>query len=46
MFFLGQVREAQGKFTEARRYYTEAAALDSSHANPAFPAALERVREK
>jgi tetratricopeptide (TPR) repeat protein len=46
MFFLGQVREAQGKFTEARRYYSEAVALDSGQVNPAFRAALERVREK
>jgi tetratricopeptide (TPR) repeat protein len=46
MFFLGQVREAQRKFPEARRYYSEAVALDSGQANPAFRAALERVREK
>jgi hypothetical protein len=46
MFFLGQVREAQGKFTEARRYYSEAVALDPGRTNPAFRAALERVREK
>ncbi len=46
MFFLGQVREAQGKFTEARRCYSEAVALDSGQANPAFRVALERVRER
>jgi hypothetical protein len=46
MFFLGQVREAQGKFTEARGYYSEAVALDPGRTNPAFWAALERVREK
>jgi hypothetical protein len=46
MFFLGQVREAQGKLPEARRYYSEAVTLDSGQANPAFRAALERVREK
>jgi len=46
MFFLGQVREAQGRLPEARRYYSEAVAMDSGQANPAFRAALERVREK
>jgi len=46
MFFLGQVRESQGRLIEARRYYSEAVALDSGQANPAFRAALERVREK
>jgi len=46
MFFLGQVRESQGKFTEARRYYSEAVALDSGQTNPVFRTALERVREK
>jgi hypothetical protein len=46
MFFLGQVREAQGKLPEARRYYSEAVALDPGRTNPAFRAALERVREK
>jgi tetratricopeptide (TPR) repeat protein len=46
MFFLGQVREAQGMLAEARRFYSEAVALDSGQANPAFRAAFERVREK
>jgi hypothetical protein len=46
MFFLGQVRESQGRLIEARRCYSEAVALDSGQANPAFRAALERVREK
>ena len=46
MFFLGQVREAQGRFTEARRCYSEAVALDAGQANPAFRAALQRAREK
>ncbi len=46
MFFLGQVRESQGKVSEARRYYSEAVAVDSGQANPVFRAALERVREK
>ena len=46
MFFLGKVRESQGRLIEARRYYSEAVALDSGQANPAFRAAMERVREK
>jgi tetratricopeptide (TPR) repeat protein len=46
MFFLGQVREAQGKFAEARGYYSAAVALDPGRTNPAFRAALERAREE
>jgi tetratricopeptide (TPR) repeat protein len=45
-FFLGQVREAQGRVVEARRYYARAVALDPGRQNPAFRAAFERVREK
>ena len=43
-FFLGQVREAQGRMDEARRYYAQAVALDPGRQNPAFQEALERVR--
>jgi hypothetical protein len=45
-FFLGQLREAQGRMIEARQYYTEAAALDLGRQNPAFREALERLRER
>ncbi|MBZ5594377.1 MAG: hypothetical protein LAP39_19220 [Acidobacteriia bacterium] len=45
-FFLGQVREAQGRIGEARRCYADAVALDPGRQNPAFREALERVRER
>ena len=46
LYFLGQVRESQGMFGEARRLYAQAVALDSVQPNPAFRQALERVRQK
>jgi hypothetical protein len=46
LFFLGQVREAQGMFSEARQYYAKAVALDSGASNPAFRQALERAMKK
>ena len=45
-FFLGQVREAQGRVDQARRYYARAVALDPGRQNPAFREAFERVRER
>ena len=46
LYFLGQVRELQGMFGEARRLYAQAMALDTGQPNPAFRQALERVRQK
>ena len=46
LYFLGQVRESQGMFGEARRLYAQAVALDAGQPNPAFGQALERVRQK
>ena len=46
LYFLGQVRESQGMFDEARQLYGKAVALDSVQPNPVFRQALERVRQK
>ncbi len=46
LYFLGQVRESQGMFDEARRLYAKAVTLDTGQPNPAFRQALERVRQK
>ena len=45
-FFLGEISEDRGQFSDAREYYTKAVALDGSQPNPAFREALERVRRK
>jgi hypothetical protein len=46
VFFLGKVRESQGMLADARRYYSQAVALDSGRTNRAFRDALERLRQK
>jgi tetratricopeptide (TPR) repeat protein len=46
LYFLGQVREWQGMFDEARRLYAQAVTLDTGQPNPAFRQALERMRQK
>src|SRR5262249_22739980 len=46
IFFLGQVRESQGMFGEARRLYAQAVALDTGQPNPAFRQAREHVAQK
>jgi tetratricopeptide (TPR) repeat protein len=45
LYFLGQVRESQGRLNEARRLYAQAVAHDSGQPNPAFRQALERVQK-
>jgi len=45
LYFLGQVRESQGRLDEACQLYAQAVAHDSGPSNPAFRQALERVQK-